>query len=259
MGVIRMWAEVVEPHLGLRHVVVGQTDRRINRDYQVPPQARLLRELARNTWIVFEPYKRCLPNPGRHVARLPLSQRRSGTWPPRHRDWDKPEGGQPDPRCDPGIRPVLPVTRPYQLGAGGLGQLSEHLAVRWVQQQPMGHAMGEDPVPAIPPGVSAGRVEDAVDIYQDQRRGRLHASTVRARQATCSREPIEFRQGPGVRGRTGPMTRSGYFLILFPWFEFGGLRLPKVLCSRVPLYQAMYSTIALRAMSRTGQARLPGR
>jgi hypothetical protein len=58
-------------------------------------------------------------------------------------------------------------------------------------------------VPAIPPGVSAGRVEDAVDIHQDQRRGRLHASTVRARQATCSREPVEIRQGPGVRGRSG--------------------------------------------------------
>src|SRR5215470_1426031 len=38
----------------------------------------------------------------------------------------------------------------------------------------MGQAMGEDPVSAIPPGVSAGRVEDAVDIHQDQRCGRLH-------------------------------------------------------------------------------------
>jgi hypothetical protein len=199
--VIRTSAELVEPHPGLRYMVVGQTDRRINRDHQVPPQAPLLRELARNTWIVFEPYKRCLPDPGRHVARLPLSQRRSGTYPPRHRDRDKPERGQPDPWCDPGIRPVLPVTRPYQLGAGGLGQLSENLAMRRVQQQPMGHAMGEDPVPAIPPGVSAGRVEDAVDIHQDQRRGRLHGSTVRAPQPTSSREPIEFRQGPSVRGR----------------------------------------------------------
>jgi hypothetical protein len=101
--------------------------------------------------------------------------------------WDrsKPERGQPDPWCDPGIRLVLPVTRPYQLGAGGLGQLSEHLAMRWVQQQPMGHTTGEDPVSAIPLGASAGRVEDAVDIHQDQRRRRLHASTVRARQATC--------------------------------------------------------------------------
>src|SRR5215831_6308705 len=141
-------------------MVVGQADRRINRDHQVPPQARLLRELAGNIWIVFEPYKWCRPDPGRHVARLPLSQRRSGTWSPRRRDRDKPERGQPDPWCYPGIRLVLPVTRPYQLGTGGLGQLSEHLAMRWVQQQPMGHAMGEDPVPAIPPGVSAGRVED---------------------------------------------------------------------------------------------------
>ena len=33
----------------------------------------------------------------------------------------------------------------------------------------------------------------------------------------------------------------------------------RVLRSGVPLYQAMYSTIALRAMSRTGQVRLPGR
>ena len=75
---IGTWAEVVEPHLGLGYVVVGQTDRRINRHHQVPPQIWLLRELVRNTWIVFEPDKRRLPDPGRHVARLPLSQRRSG-------------------------------------------------------------------------------------------------------------------------------------------------------------------------------------
>jgi hypothetical protein len=70
-----MWAEVVEPHPGLCYVVVSQTDRRINRDHQVPPQARLLREVARNTRIVFEPYKWFLPDPGHHMARLPLSQR----------------------------------------------------------------------------------------------------------------------------------------------------------------------------------------
>jgi type II secretory ATPase GspE/PulE/Tfp pilus assembly ATPase PilB-like protein len=51
-------------------------------------------------------------------------------------------------------------------------------------------------VSAIPPGVSAGRIEDTVDIHQDQR---LHASTVRARQAGLLRRAPRIQASPRAR------------------------------------------------------------
>jgi hypothetical protein len=43
-------------------------------------------------------------------------------------------------------------------------------------------------------------------------------------------------------------------LILLPSLNSAGLRYPRVLCDRVPPYQAMYSTIARLAVARVGQA-----
>ena len=61
-----MSAKVVEPSPGLLDMAAGQPDRRINRDSQVPPKARLLREAAGHVRIVLEPHERRLPNrPGR--------------------------------------------------------------------------------------------------------------------------------------------------------------------------------------------------
>ena len=47
---------------------------------------------------------------------------------------------------------------------------------------------------------------------------------------------------------------SGYLLDLVVFFEFGRAAVAHGACSRMPLYQAMYSTIARRAMARSGQA-----
>ena len=51
-----------------------------------------------------------------------------------------------------------------------------------------------------------------------------------------------------------PIARSGYFAdrLVMVVFEFGGARRSGVLC-RVPLYQAMYSTVARRALVLVGQ------
>ncbi len=51
--------------------------------------------------------------------------------------------------------------------------------MRWVQQQPVSHAAGEDPVCPITRRVRPGGVEHTIHIDQDQRPVRLHSSTVR--------------------------------------------------------------------------------
>src|SRR5215217_5422128 len=51
------------------------------------------------------------------------------------------------------------------------------------------------------------------------------------------------------------MTRSGRLPDLVLFFEFGGVLEPGVLCHRVRLYQAIYLTIARRAMARVGPGR----
>jgi hypothetical protein len=53
----------------------------------------------------------------------------------------------------------------------------------------------------------------------------------------------------------GLVTRSGYIpdLCVVVVSKSAGLRYPRVLSSRVPLYQAMYSMIARHAVARVGQ------
>jgi hypothetical protein len=48
---------------------------------------------------------------------------------------------------------------------------------------------------------------------------------------------------------------SGFLLedLLFGGLELVGGPIPRALCNRVPLYQAMYSTVAWRAAARVGQ------
>jgi hypothetical protein len=61
----------------------------------VPPQARLLREVTRNTWIVFEPYERCLPDPGRHC--IPPDSGWDRFW---HHTHNLVTAGRPSSRSD---------------------------------------------------------------------------------------------------------------------------------------------------------------